>query len=257
MSVNRPRVRPRPFALLALAVAVAVIGVALSGRGRGDDDRRGPQILAAASLAPAATRIVPTARVRSGGSDQLAFQIEQGIRADVFLSADPAIAARLHAEGLVGPLVTIAGNRLVVAVPAANPARIGAVGDLARPGVRLVVGTDAVPIGAYARRALAHLGLTGALDNVVSEEPDAGGIIAKVALGEADAAIVYATDAAAAGSRVRTLPVPTSAQPPIAYAAATLTASPSPTEARAVIGALRAPAGRRTLTALGFTVPER
>ena len=123
---------------------------------------------------------------------------EQGAPADVYAAASPKYPDELYAAGLVEKPVVFATNRLVLVVPASNPARIGDAFDLARPGVKLVIGQAGVPVGDYTRKVLANLGLSSALANVVSQETDVKGVVAKVALGEADAGIVYATDALAA-----------------------------------------------------------
>jgi molybdate transport system substrate-binding protein len=247
------RARRRLLIAALPAVAAIAVAVAVTGRGAPAD---GTEVLAAASLAAVVGDIDPDARVRVAGSDQLAMQVESGIGADVFLSADPAIARRLHEAGHLGPPVAVAGNRLVVIVAAGNPGGVTRAQDLGRPGVRLVVGTPSVPIGAYTRRALNAMGLgDAAAANVVSEEPDVRGVMAKVALGEADAGIVYATEARAAGGRVTTLPIPDTAQPSITHTAATLTRSGDPSRGRDLIELLRSAEGRRALVAHGFTVP--
>lgn len=238
----------------AVAVAAAIAFIRPSGQpGEGD----ALVVLAGASLADAAGAALPDARIRAGGSDHLAVQLESGAAADLIISADPEITARLHAAGLTGPPVAVAGNRLAVIAPASNPARITSPSQLARPGVRLVLGADSVPVGAYARDALAELGLEAALGNVVSAEPDARGVVAKVAFGEADAGIAYVTDAAAAGDRVVTIPLPPAGQPRIVYTAAVVTAAGRPREAAAAVTRLRSAAGQDILRAHGFTAVTR
>jgi molybdate transport system substrate-binding protein len=209
-------------------------------------------VLASASLADATGAVLPDARIRAGGSDQLAFQIESGAAGDLILSADPAIIARLHAAGLTGPATAVARNRLTVIAPASNPAGITSPPDLARPGVRLALGTESAPVGAYARDALGRLGLEAALGNLVSAEPDVRGVVAKVAFGDADAGIVYATDAAAAAGRLTTIPLPPEGQPRIVYSAAVVTGARRPEEAAAAIARLRSPAGQQILRERGF-----
>jgi molybdate transport system substrate-binding protein len=244
--------------MLPVAAIGAVIAIAATqALTRGDTRGGGPDVLAAASLAAVAAEVDPRAGVRAAGSDRLAFQIEHGISADVFLSADPGISGRLHQAGHIGRPVAIAGNRLVMIVPVENPAGIARAEDLATPGIRLIVGTPSVPVGAYARQALARMGLVAALDNVASEEPDPGGIVAKVALGEVDAGIVYATDAASAGRRVTAIPVPDVAQPAIIYTAAVPVRADDPDRGRAFIARMRSGDGQRVLRAKGFTVPTR
>lgn len=247
--------RSRRVLLIVATVAVAVLTVALVTTRGGGAQADGAEVLAAASVAEAVADADPRARVQAAGSDQLAFQVENGITADVIISADAAITRRLHDAGHAGPPVAVAGNRLVVITPAENPAGITGVPDLARPGVRLVVGTPSVPVGAYTRQALVAMGLRDATANIVSEEPDVRGVVAKVALGEADAGIVYATDAAAAGPRVATLAIPDDAQPTITYTAAVLTRSGDPGRGRDLIALMLSADGRRALAAHGFTVP--
>ena len=121
-------------------------------------------------------------------------------RADVFAAASPRYPLGLHEEGLVAEPVVFATNRLVLIVPADEPAGIASFEDLREPGVALVIGAEGVPVGDYTRAALENLGATDVLDRVVSEEQDGKGVVAKVRLGEADAGFVYATDARAAGS---------------------------------------------------------
>jgi molybdate transport system substrate-binding protein len=247
--------RPRRVLLIVAVVAVAVLTIALVTTRGGGGQAGGVDVLAAASVADAVAEADPRARIQAAGSDQLAFQVENGITADVIVSADAAITRRLHNTGHVGPPVAVAGNRLVVITPAENPADITGVRDLARPGVRLVVGTPSVPVGAYTRQALNAMGLGDVTANIVSEEPDVRGVVAKVALGEADAGIVYATDATAAGPRVATLAIPATAQPVITYTAAVLTRSGDPERGRDLIALMLSADGRRALTARGFTVP--
>ena len=142
------------------------------------------------------------------GSQALRTQIEEGAQADVFASANPKEMETLEAAGsLSGPARTFATNVLTIIVAPNNPAGIGSPQDLAKPGVKLVLAAEEVPAGGYARQALANLAaLYGAtfpeavLQNVVSNEDTVRQVVAKVQLGEADAGIVYATDAVARDS---------------------------------------------------------
>lgn len=235
-------------------VALLVSAVlALAGCGGGAKSATPPaRVYAAASLTGVLPRIDAGARYSFGGSDTLAAQIRQGAPADVFLSASLRYAAALHRDGLVDAPRVFAGNRLVVVVPRRDRT-VRRLADLARPGVRLVLADPAVPAGDYARRSLARLHLDAALRNVVSSEPDVKGVVAKVALGEADAGIVYATDARAAGTKVRTIPIPARAQPLVQYAAAVVRSGRA-AAARAFLARLFSPAGRRALRRAGFSV---
>lgn len=137
------------------------------------------------------------------GSNTLRAQIEQGAQADVFASASTKEMDTLVANGLVtaGSPQIFLSNRLVVITPAKNPANLAALDDLARPGLKLVLAAEDVPVGRYARQMLANVGpdfKSQVLANVVSNENTVKQVVAKVKLGEADAGIAYASDALAA-----------------------------------------------------------
>jgi len=239
------------------AATVALAAVALAGCGgsaeAGDDEPA--TVLGAASLTEVLRAVDPGARLSTGGSDRLAFQIEQGAPADVVASASPRYTGALHDAGLVDEPVVFATNRVVVIVPASNPAGIRRVADIARRGVKLVIAEPEVPIGAYTRTALSRLGMEAALANVVSEETDVRAVVAKVALAEADAGVAYLTDVRAAGDRVRAIPVPAAAQPVIAYEVAVVSATPRRAAADAYVARLLGAPGRAALTDAGFEVP--
>ena len=242
-----------PAAILAAASVAAA--VALAGTVRATD---GPAtVLAAASLTEVIPQVDGTARASFGGSNQLAQQARQGFPFDVFLSASPLYAQALYAEGLVRKPVPFATNSLVLIVPRRNPARIATVGDLAkRPELRLVVAGPNVPIGLYTREVLKRLGLLRVLRKTVSLEPDVKGIVGKVALGEADAGFVYATDVRPVASKVRVIRFPRRAQPTVVYEAA-IAAKPRDLEAaQSFLIALLGPDGRRALRASGFGLPR-
>ncbi len=238
----------RSLPALALALALALASPASS---------RPPRltVLAASSLIDVLPALDHTERYSFGGSDQLAFQIRQGAPADVFAAASPKQPDALYRKGLIDKPVVFATNRLVLIVPRGNPAHLRSVFDLRRRGIRLVVGAKGVPIGDYTRKALAKLGLTGALRNVVSQEPDVRGILSKVALGEADAGFVYVTDTRAVARKVRTIAIPARAQPVVRYEVAVIRASRHKTAARAFVRLLLGPDGRRVLARFGFGLP--
>jgi molybdate transport system substrate-binding protein len=209
-------------------------------------------VYAAASLREVLPAIDPAPTYSFGGSDELATQIREGAPADVYAAAGTKYPAQLFAAGVVRRPATFASNRLVLLVPAANPADITSVRDVARKGVALVIAGEGVPVGDYTRQVLANLGLTGALRNVVSNERDVKGVVGKVALGEADAGFVYATDAAPAGDAVRSIAIPPGAQPPIAYQIAVVASSRRKDAARTFIAKVTGPQGRAALTSAGF-----
>jgi molybdate transport system substrate-binding protein len=212
-------------------------------------------VYAAASLRDVLPAIDSAPRYSFAASDDLAAQIREGAPADVYAAAAANYPTRLFAEGLVERPVIFASNRLVLIVPASNPAGIANVRDVARDGVKLVVAGEGVPAGDYTRRLLRALGLTGALENVVSNETDVVGVVGKVSLGEADAGFVYATDAASAGGAVKALEIPADAQPPIEYQIAVVTASTRKEAARAFVAKLTGDAGRSALATAGFVIP--
>src|SRR5262249_5661828 len=148
--------------------------------------------------------------------------IEQGAAADLFASADERWMSWLSERGLIdGDAHVFAHNQLVVIVPRANPARIGKLQDLARRGVKLVIGGAAVPGGAYTREVIRHLGATAGFPadyatrvaaNVVSEEENVKSEVSKVQLGEADAGFVYRSDVNPAVARyIRMFEIPAGA----------------------------------------------
>ena len=141
------------------------------------------------------------------GSQVLQTQIEQGAPADVFASASKSYMDLLVTDGFVAKDVpqTFLNNKLVVILPANNPAALEKLEDLAKPGIKLVLAAEAVPVGKYALQALDLMNTsfgndfkTKVLANVVSNEDNVKQVVAKVQLGEADAGIVYVSDAIAA-----------------------------------------------------------
>src|SRR5438105_10508060 len=154
-------------------------------------------VFAAASLTDVLPQI-QSEQYSFAGSDALAAQIAQGAPADVFASANTALPAQLHAQGLVETPVVFTRNALVIVVPASNPAGIANVFDLTRSGVTVDVATPSVPVGGYTQQVLQRMGLSSQVNaNVVSQETDVRSVLAKVSLGQADAGFVYATDARA------------------------------------------------------------
>ena len=179
--------------------------------------RGGITVFAAASLSEAFRELAQGKPVRFNfaGSQHLALQLEQGARADVFASADQRwmdyVLEKKLAEG--EPRV-FAHNVLVVIVPKTNPGHIRKLEDLAKRGVKLVVGAEAVPVGKYTREAIENLvnqpGFppeysSKVLGNVVSQEENVKSVVAKVQLGEADAGFAYRSDVTGEVSRYLTV----------------------------------------------------
>jgi molybdate transport system substrate-binding protein len=235
-----------------LVVAVALVVPASTSAGGGIS------VFAASSLTQVFPRIDRAPRYSFAGSDQLALQLRQGAPADVYAAANPKYPEALYRQGLLRKPRVFATNRLVVVVPRANPARVRSVYDLRRKGVRVVVGDASVPIGAYTREVLARLRIARAvLANVVSEEPDVKGIVAKVALGEADAGFVYATDARAAAGKAKGIGLPTRAQPQVRYEIAVVRSTKRLAAARAFVARVLSKRGQIELRRAGFGLPPR
>ena len=215
-------------------------------------------VYAAASLTQVFPRIDRTPRYSFAGSDQLATQIRAGAPADVFASASPKQTELLYHDGLLRKPVVFATNKLIVIVPRSNPAGVHSVYDLRRHGVKVIVGTPTVPVGAYTRQVLDSLGITSDVTaNVVDQEPDVKSIVAKIALGEGDAGFVYRTDARPAGKKVTPILIPAWAQPPIRYEVGIVKASKHRAAAAAFIKRVTSLRGRRLLVQAGFGLPKR
>ncbi len=220
--------------------------------------------LAAADSAYQAGHPGASFTVSTGSSAALRVQIEQGAPADVFLSADTANAQALVGEGLAaGSAVPFAGNKLTVVVPSANPARVRTPADLARPGVRIVAAGSQVPITKYADQVVANLAHQPGYPvdfaaryaaNVISHEDDVRAVLAKIELDEADAAIVYVTDAASS-THVRTIPIPDAANVPATYEGVVVKGSAHAGAAAAFLAWLAGPAGQAVLARFGFLAP--
>ncbi len=230
------------------------------------------QVFAAASLTEAfgelgmrLERARPGLRVRFNfaGSQQLAAQIDQGARADLFAPADETWMVFLRRRGrLLGPAPVFAGNRMVAIVPAANRARIDSLQDLARPRVKLVLAAQTVPAGRYARKALLNLARAPgfapdfgerALANLVSSEENVKAVVAKVQLGEADAGIVYRSDVTPALVRkLKVLEIPEAQNAVARYSIGVLKDAPSAHAARAFVDLLLSDEGQGVLERHGL-----
>lgn len=236
---------------MRLAAAALVLVLAACGGGSDDEPLT---VFAAASLTEVFEELAPGARFNFAGSDELATQLREGARADVYAAASTRYTDELAGEGLLDEPVTFATNHVVLIVPADNPAGLERLQDVAEPGVRLVLAGEGVPAGDYAREGLRAVGLARALDNVVSEEDDVKGVVAKVRLGEADAGFVYETDArAAGGDDVRTLQ--RLEEPRASYGVAVVRETDQDEEAQAFVAMLASDRGRGVLRSAGFGVP--
>jgi len=228
-------------------------------------------VFAAASLTESFTQLArqfqadhPNVNIQLNfaGSQTLRLQIEQGSRADVFASANLDHMDALFKAGLVAEPVTFTQNRLVVIVPANNPAAIESLADLTRPGVKLILAGPGVPVGRYARQSLEKLNSHPALgpnyaaqvlNNLVSEEDNVKGVVAKVRLGEADAGIVYASDVTmAVAAELKTISIPSDFNVQAIYPLAVTTGSTRQKLAQQFVEYVLSPPGQTVLVNHGF-----
>lgn len=201
------------------------------------------------------------------GSQQLAQQLVQGAPGDLFASANSRQMAVVVENGRIaaGAPQTFSSNQLVVIFPADNPGQIGQLSDLARPGLKLILATAEVPVGAYSLAFLQKasqakaLGVdfgTAVMDNVVSYEQNVRAVFSKVALGEADGGIVYASDVVSmADGRVGYIPIPLQWNVAADYPIAPLNDSPHPQQARQFIDFILSDSGQEILQKYGFLPP--
>lgn len=241
---------------VALVAYLAVV----AGCGSSSEDGR-PELTvsAAASLKTAITNYrfdAATVRASFAGSDELAAQIRQGVKPDVFASANTKLPDQLYAEGLVEKPVVFAANELVLAVPADGS--VTGLDDLRRRGVTIAMGAESVPVGAYTRKVLDGLPVAereAILANVRSNEPDVAGVVGKVAQGAVDAGFVYVTDIRAGGGELQAIELPAELQAQVAYGVAVVKGAKHPEQAGQFVDGLLSGAGREALEAAGFLPP--
>ena len=262
----------RHFARRALCALLAFLAAEGTGRAAegGPANAQDVIIFAAASLREACTELQrpfevahPGVHLRFNfaGSQELRTQLEQGAPADVFISADERQMDEAAKAGLVGGQVLLASNSPVVVVPRSNPGGLERFVDLPKVK-RLVIGTKEVPIGHYTvlvlDKATAVLGgdfRARVEAKVVSRELNVKQVLAKVVLGEADAGIVYASDARSAGADVRVVPIPAEFNVVAHYPMATVRRAPHPEVASAYVQYLASPAAQAAFARFGFGPP--
>ena len=248
----------RSFASAALVITL----LALAGCGASDGDRDELLVSAATSLKSAFTSYgerfdAADAQFSFAGSDELAAQIRSGAKPDVFAAANTKLPDALFKQGLVERPRVFASNRLVLAVPA-DDAKVRRLADLANKGVTIAIGSPGVPIGAYTRKVLDRLPAAerrAILANVRSEEPDVGGISAKLGQRAADAGFLYVTDVAATNGRLKAIELPATLQPTVAYGVAVVKGAPHRKAAQAFVAGLLDGAGVDELKTAGFAPP--
>ncbi|HEX7323482.1 MAG TPA: molybdate ABC transporter substrate-binding protein [Mycobacterium sp.] len=241
----------------AAALLVTLTGGCSTGRGAPS-----VTVFAAASLKPVFTEIArrfeadnPGAAVdfNFGGSSDLATQLIEGAAADVFASANTAQMDKVADAGrLAGAPVPFAANTLVIVTAAGNPEHVAAFADLARPGLTVVLCQQPVPCGAAARRLEER---TAVHIQPVSEEPDVTDVLTKVTSGQADAGLVYRTDAINAGDHVTAVEFPEAAQAVNTYPVALLNDAAAPALARKFVDLVTGVTGQQMLRAAGFAQP--
>ena len=232
--------------------------------GSGDDGLSGEVVVSAAAsltdvfgeLADSFVAEHPGVRVELnlGSSGQLATQILGGAPADVAAFADTVPMDRLDEAGLLaGPAQVFATNRLTVVTPPGNPGGVEDVSDLEEVGT-LSLCVSSAPCGEYAERVLSAAGVE--LDEGrVSRGQDVRATLGAVSRGDADAAIVYQTDAAAAGDAVETVPLPGASEVVAQYPIAVVAGTAAPEVAAAFVDHVRGPTGQQILRRAGFGAP--
>jgi molybdate transport system substrate-binding protein len=254
--ITRIRSLRASASVLVAVVLLSALATAASARPARRSDAQ-LTVYAASSLTTAFPLFDGAQKYNFAGSDALAAQIKLGAPADIFASASPDQPQALYAAGIVEKPVTFATNKLVLIVPAGNPAGIDSVYDLTRKGIKLDIGTPTVPIGSYTRQIIGNLGLAeSVLPQVVTQDKDVATIAAHVGLGTVDAGFVYITDALTAGSKVKVIKLPAWAQPPVRYQIAVVTKSANQAADTAWIKRLTSTAGRKLLVDNGFGVPK-
>jgi molybdate transport system substrate-binding protein len=187
-----------------------------------------------------------------GGSSGLAAQIVEGAPADVFAAANESTMQTVVDAGTAADPAIFARNTLVLVVPAGNPGGVTGLTDLARPDLAVALCDPAVPCGSAAQALLDIAGVTPAADTL---EQDVRAVLTRVELGEADAGLVYATDADAAGRAVEVIAVPEAQEVVNRYPIAVLAGAPNSDAARAFVEFVLSGAGQRLLADAGFMAP--
>lgn len=185
------------------------------------------------------------------GTPTLVSQIQQGAPADVIATADEESMKRLADGGLLSDRSRkFAKNSLAIAVRKGNPKQVKALSDLAKPGMVVVLADEAVPLGAYTKRALSAAGVQVTPKSL---EQDTEGVLAKVSQGEADAGIVYASDLNAPGGDVAAVSIPKEHNVEAGYPIAVLQSSLERKNAESFIGFVLSVGGQAILKKHGFS----
>ncbi|HEX7535907.1 MAG TPA: molybdate ABC transporter substrate-binding protein [Dermatophilaceae bacterium] len=262
---GRPRPVPAGTVVAAVGAVTAIALATLTGCGAAAGEqgkattRHTVVVLAASSLTESLTAIAGDFEASHPGTDvQLSFassstvvtQVNQGAPADLIALAGTSAMGPLGQSRIVrGSARTLAANTLEIATPPANPGRVGALADLSRPTLKVVLCAATAPCG---KAAATTLTAAGVVAHVVSYETDVKATLAKVRLGEADAAIVYHSDVVSAGQSVHGVQIPASVNQRLEYPLVRLT--DDPTAVSFVTFAL-SDRGRSRLRDHGFLLP--
>ena len=251
--------RPTTRRALAAATLASLLPLTACGGGGGGGGTT-ITVLAASSLTGTFTELGRqfedqhpgvTVKFAFDSSATLAQQATQGAPADVLATADTATMDSARSAEASTPKV-FATNVMVLATPAANPAHVTSFADLDRSSVKFVVCVPTAPCGSIAQALLDQDHITG---KPVSQEVDVKSVLAKLTEGEADAGIVYTTDAVAAGDQVSVVPIPGSARKITTYPIVTLDQSKHADLARAFVALVTGSTGQQTLRKAGFGQP--
>ena len=258
---------------LLILLTLFIVGCAPDGKGTTVSANRTLNVFAAASLSDAFTEIGKdfeaansgvTVTFNFSGSQALRTQIEEGAPADVFASASGKEMDTLvtSAHVVVGTPQVFLNNKLVVILPANNPAGLEKLENLANMGIKIVLAAEEVPVGNYSRQSLDLMNGSFGTDfkdkvfaNVVSNEDNVKQVVAKVQLGEADAGIVYTSDAVAA-PELQTIDIPTELNIIAEYPIAPLAESVNVDLAEAFIAYILSADGQSVLQKWGFAPAE-
>lgn len=184
------------------------------------------------------------------GSQELAAQVKQGAPADALVTADTRTMDGLKSD--TGTPTVIAKNRLVIATGKGNPEKVASLKDLADPELKVVLAAPEVPVGRYSEQILDAQKIDV---KPVSQEPNVRSVLSKVELGEADAGLVYRTDAATATDKVDAIDIPDAQNAVASYPAATLKTSENSEAATAFVTWLSTPEAQKILADAGFQQP--
>ncbi len=252
----------RSGVLARVGSAILLAGAAACGGGAPSRTPAELVVFAAASLKAAFNQIGQrfktenpggSANFEYAGSSDLATQLTNGATADVFASADTAQMDAVARAGLLaGDARKFAANTLVIVTAPGNPKHVATFADLARSGLSVVICQQPVPCGAATRRVEDSTGVHLA---PVSEEPSVTDTLNKVTSGQADAALVYVTDAVGAGSKVSAVRFPEAAGAVNVYPIAVLKKARQPALARKFVDLVTSDAGQQILAQSGFAKP--